>query len=320
MMRVQRRFLWPCAAACLLSGSVLAHPPLSPARVMIVSSDTSPAYAQTAQALSDGLARFGVPPAQISQSDASELPLRLQSDQTLRPAVFVALGSQAGQAVLDGKVQAPILCALLPRAGFERLLQSNGRVMSARLSAIYLDQPLARQLRLIRSALPQARRLGVVWGPESSASAPSLRMHAAAHGLSLSAAAVSRVEDLSTALPPLLANSDALLALPDPLVFNSRTIQHILLSSFRARVPMVAFSPAYVRAGALLALYTTPEQAGQQAAEQVWQVLQGKPLPDHPIEPNDFEVGVNAHVARSLGLALDSMGLRLALQRLERLP
>ena len=319
-MVVQRRLLWLCAAAWLLCGAALAQTPLAVARVVIVSSDTAPAYAQAAQALTDSLVRQGVPRVQISQSFASEQALRLQSGQTLRPAVFVTLGSEAAQVLLAGKVQAPVLCALLPRRSFERLLRSHGRVMSSQLSTIYLDQPLARQLMLIRLALPQASRLGVLLGPESLANAPDLRAFAGVFGVSLSEAVIRQVEDLSTGLPALLENSDVLLALADPLVFNSSTIQNILLSSFRARVPMVAFSPAYVRAGALLALYTTPEQAGQQAAEQVWQVLQGKPLPDHPIEPNDFEVGVNAHVARSLGMAFDNINLRLALRRLEHLP
>lgn len=319
-MLLPRRLLWCFAAAWLLCGAAQAQTNLSQVRVMVVNSDPAPAYAQAAQALSDGLARLGVPPSQISQSFASDLTLRLHSDQAQRPTVFVALGSEAARVLLAGNVQAPILCALLPRAGFERLLSMNGRVMSGRLSAIYLDQPMARQLMLIRLALPQPSRLGVLWGPESSGHASSLRAQTAAYGMSLSEVVVSRVEDLSTGLPALLADSNVLLALPDPLVFNSSTIQNILLTSFRARVPIVAFSPAYVRAGALLALYTTPEQAGQQAAEQVWQVLQGKPLPDRPIEPNDFEVGVNAHVARALGVAFDSTHLRLALRRLEHLP
>lgn len=319
-MLIKRRVLWLFAAVWLLCGAALAQTHLGPARVMIVSSDTAPAYTQAAQALMEGLERMGVPAAQISQSYASDLALRLQTGAIPRPAVFVALGSEAAQVLLAGKVQAPVLCALLPQGAFERLMRSTGRSMSARLSAIYLDQPLARQLTLIRLALPQASRLGVVWGPESFANAPNLRDQAAAYGVSLSELALGRGADLSTGLPELLADSDVLLALADPLVFNSSSIQNILLSSFRARVPMVAFSPAYVRAGALLALYTTPAQAGQQAAEQVWQVLQGKPLPDHPITPTDFEVGVNAHVARALGLTVDAASLRMALRRLERLP
>ncbi|MDF3823286.1 hypothetical protein P3G55_25605, partial [Leptospira sp. 96542] len=94
-----------------------------------------------------------------------------------------------------------------------------------------------------------------------------------------------------------------------------------LLASFRATVPMQAFSPAYVRAGALLALYATPQQIGAQVAllardalvEQNGRV-RGFGPPQHT---QWFEVSVNAHVARSLGLQLDADDLADRLRRLE---
>jgi ABC-type uncharacterized transport system substrate-binding protein len=121
-------------------------------------------------------------------------------------------------------------------------------------------------------------------------------------------------------LQQVLNGCDVFLALADPLVFNSSSIQNILLTTFRARVPVVAFSPAYVRAGALLSLHATPLQAGKQAGIQVLAALRGQPLPEQPLESNDFEVSVNEHVARALDLSLDGKALRLALRRLERLP
>ena len=121
-------------------------------------------------------------------------------------------------------------------------------------------------------------------------------------------------------LQQVLSGSDVFLALADPLVFNSNSIQNILLTTFRAQVPVVAFSPAYVRAGALLALHATPEQAGRQAAGLVLEALRGLPLPERPVESNDFEVSVNEHVARVFGLQLDAKALRLALRRAEHLP
>ena len=53
---------------------------------------------------------------------------------------------------------------------------------------------------------------------------------------------------------------------------------------------------------------------------QVQGVLHEQALPAGPVESRDFEVGVNEHVARSLGLILDASALRLDLRRLERLP
>jgi len=314
------RFLMLGVAVCLLGSQVRAQTPAPAARVVIVSSDTAVAYAETAQSFIDALVRQGVARADISQVFASELALRLRPGQPLCLAVCVALGSEATRVLLVSKVQAPVVSALIPRHSFERLLRSSGKPVSTQVSAIGLDQPLARQLALIRLALPKATRVGVLLGPDSSDNASGLQAQAAANGLTLNVVTVNRLEDLTAGLPKLLDESDVLLALADPLVFNSGTIQNILLSSFRASVPMVAFSPAYVRAGAVLALYTTPAQAGQQAAEVVLGVLRGKPLSDQTIEPNDFEVGVNAHVARSLGWSFEAQALRQSLRRQERLP
>lgn len=290
------------------------------ARVLIVSSDTAAAYTQTAEALTDHLVRQGIARVDIVQSLATELAARFKSGQPPRPNVYVALGSEATQLLAASGTQAPVLSALIPRRSFERIVRSQGKTVSARLSAIYLDQPLARQLALVRLALPQAKRLGVLWGAESADRATGLRPLVTANGLELQETRVTQADDLPLALAQVLGGSDVLLALADPAIYNSNTLQNILMSSFRARVPLVAFSPAYVRAGAVLALYTTPLQAGQQAAELVLGVLRGKSLPDHVLEPNDFEVGVNAHVARVLDLTLDAQALRLALRRLERLP
>lgn len=306
------RLLLLCWAMCLTGGVARAQGSGPSVRVVIVSSDTAVAYAQAAQAVVDTLVRQGVARSDISQVFASELVLRQQSGLPLCPAVCVALGSEATRVLLAGPVKSPVVSALIPRRSFERLLRSSGKAGSALVSAIYLDQPLARQLALVR--------LAVVLGPESSAFAANLRVVAAAHEMSLQDVTVNNLDDLAESLPQLLAQSDVLLALADPLVFNSSTIQNILLSSFRARVPMVAFSPAYVRAGALLALYTTPVQAGQQAAEVVLGLLRGRPLPDRAMEPNDFEVGVNTQVARSLGWSFDVDVLRQALRRQDRLP
>lgn len=295
-------------------------PVAASARVLIVSSDNSPAYAQSAQALMASLARAGVSSAEVAQYVAGEFVLRLKDDKPPAPQIFVALGSLALQTLLDSKVNAPVLSALIPSSSFERILRSSGRTASSELMAINLDQPLRRQLALIALALPQVKRVGVLLGPDSVSVLPPLRSLATAKGLILQHVAITSTDGLYGNLRHVLDGSDVFLALPDPLVFNASTIQNILLTSFRSQIPMLAFSPAYVRAGAVLALYTSPSQVGQQVAEYVLDVLRGKALPARSVAPDDFDVGVNPQVARSLGLSLDGEALRLALRRLENLP
>lgn len=287
-------------------------------RVVIVSSDNSAAYMEATQALRTELVRGGVSADDILRLSVTEWAA--QSEPTLQARIYLALGTQATAALAAGRVPVPVLAALLPRSSFQRALRDNALKASSVLTAIYLDQPLQRQLALIRLALPQVKTLGVLWGPDSWPIASTLRTQAASIGVSLKEGGLDGKLNLFPDLKQVLDGSDVFLALADPQVFNSHTIQNILLTTFRAQVPVVAFSPAYVRAGALLSLHTTPEQVGRQAAGLLLAALRGKPLPAQPLEANDFEVSVNAHVARALDLTLDGKALRQALRQLEHLP
>ena len=291
-----------------LTGPARANDPL----VGIVSSERSAAYQEAAAAVLAELAQAGEP-RPVLQLLASEWP----AYRGTAPRLYIALGTDACAVLARATVSAPVLCTLLPRVSFERVLRESGRRAGATFSALYLNQPLGRQLDLVRLALPRAQRVGVLWGAESQANEPQLEAAAQVRGLKVVGVAVRPDEPVFNGLKKLLEESDLLLALADPQIYNSHSIQNILLGSFRAQVPMVAFSPAYVRAGALMAVYSTPAQIGQQAGALARGVLQGQPLgvPQHPLQ---FEVSVNEHVARSLGLKLDGLTLAERLRRLER--
>jgi ABC-type uncharacterized transport system substrate-binding protein len=104
-----------------------------------------------------------------------------------------------------------------------------------------------------------------------------------------------------------------LLAMPDSLAHNRNTVQPLLLTTYRAGIPVVAYSESYQQAGAVLALYSTVPQVVAQVVDSLQQIREGKALPNHQ-SPRYFTVGVNSAVARSLGLALptaDEIGGRL---------
>jgi len=316
MYRLLRHLL----TCCCLGFAVVASAQSVPVQVVIVSSAISPAYEEASKALVDALEQAGVRRGAVARLSAEDMVRRATTPQLGTTPLFVGLGVRATQSLLSAGVTAPVLSALIPRRSFEQLLQSSGRNTSGLLSAIYLDQPLRRQLALVRLALPQARQVGVLLGPDSVAKLPELHTNAQGAALLVRHVEVAGDQALFPALREVLDGSDVFLALADPLVFNSTSIQNILLSSFKARVPMVAFSPAYVRAGATLALYSSPAQVGRQVALVALAALRSGRLPEQPAEPDDFLVDVNLSVTRALGLTLDGAELRQALRRLEHLP
>jgi putative ABC transport system substrate-binding protein len=234
----------------------------------------------------------------------------------VQPRIIVAIGARGCESAVQRSSRTPLLCVLLPRSAFERAAAGaagQGRV----IGAVLLDQPLPRQLAFIRLALPEARELGALLGQESAPIESALSRAAREQGLRVSTARVAGPGELYPALQTMLASSDVLLALPDSGVFNSSTAQNVLRTAFHARVPLVAFSPAYVKAGALAAVYTTPAQIGRQAGRTLNDFLDGRPLPASQ-GPREFEISINGQVARALGVRLDNeMDLSAQLRKLE---
>lgn len=236
------------------------------------------------------------------------------------PALIVTLGALAFRGMLDkmqkdpGLTHVPILAALLPRKSYEALaprapLQST---------AIFLDQPTERYLDLIRLAMPERRRIAVLLGPDSQSLRPALLSAAAARGMKLTLAQVDS-DDLYPVLSAVLEDSDVLLALPDSRVYNPHTLQNILITSYRRRMPTVSYSAASVKAGATLALFTSPTQAAQQTAAAIRSFVSSRTLPP-PRPAADYSVALNAQVTHSLDLALeDAEHLSAALRKKEEL-
>jgi ABC-type uncharacterized transport system substrate-binding protein len=230
------------------------------------------------------------------------------------PDLIVAVGVSAAQELAAQNLSIPVLAVLIPRQAFEKIARQRDHKL---FSAVFLDQPLARQMELIRLALPDRGRVGVVLGPDSLWAQKSLQAAASGAKLGLAVEKISAAEELLPALQRVLADSDVLLAVPEPLVFNKGTVQSLLLTTYRYQEPVIGFSHAYVKAGALASVHTTPEQVGRQAGEVVSRVLVSRPawLPP-PEYPKYFSVSVNYQVARSLGLSIGDEAVLL--QKLKR--
>jgi putative tryptophan/tyrosine transport system substrate-binding protein len=167
--------------------------------------------------------------------------------------------------------------------------------------------------------LPNVQKVGALWGPESNSQQAELQAALQARNMQLVSGSFTAGNSLFSALRPVLEDAQALLAVADPEVYNGSTVSNILLATYRAQLPVMAFSPAYAKAGALLALYSTPRQIGTQAASLVRQQLAGTAgvVSQYPV---DFSVAINEHVAKSLELNLDETALLARLRRLERRP
>lgn len=217
--------------------------------------------------------------------------------------LVIALGVKALAASSKLSFTTPVLGVYTPLPAYNDLLASSRRVLGS-FSAIVLDQPNARRLLLVKTILPETKRVGVLMGPSSKQEADNLKEVAEKADVVINQENVYQESELITKLSSLLESSDALMALPDPLVFSRETAQSILLTSYRYQKPVFGYSQSYVQAGALAGVYTNTKQLAKQAAEiaiQSQQAIGGLPPPQ---APKYFSVMINRQVGRSLKIQL----------------
>lgn len=222
----------------------------------------------------------------------------------------LVVGQLALRHALQQGVRHNLLAVFLSQSALETELEQAGlRNVGARdIHAIVLDQPLYRYLDLIKMAFPQRQKIGMM--VSNDASLPkNFEKQAQDRGLTLkverwvSYPATESTSGFIATLETLMIQTDVFLALPDSQIHNSATVQPLLLTTYRFGIPVVAYSEAYGRAGALVSLYSTQEQLVRQAVDVMSQLRQGTHV-SHILSPKNFTVMVNSTVARSLGLML----------------
>lgn len=276
--------------------------------MLVVLSDESTGYQEVAEELRAGLTSLRQGRLRIDVVAAARLA---SVDEPALNAyeVVVTVGLAAAQATIAraSAISPPplTLCLLIPRQSFERLAPARTSGRDRRVSAVFIDQPLSRQLDLLRIALPDKRRLGVILGPSSQGLKDELRDRARERALALKLAEVTESAGVYDALQIVMPESDVLLALPDPVTMNSGTAYGTLMASYRAQIPVVGFSEGLVKAGALLSLFSTARQQGKQGAEIATRILAGDAGLPAPQYPRYFTVRVNVSVARSFGLRME---------------
>jgi putative ABC transport system substrate-binding protein len=265
-------------------------------KVLVVLSEQSAPYQSFTEVLKKAL-----PALQITVLKNTE---RLITDM---PGVdlLITVGMKASElAATQSKI--PVLAVMIPRAGYENLLSHLPAISPPRLmSAIYLDQPWARRIEFWHAVIPERRKIGLVFTQNSNIELTYLHHEIEQRGGSLILRQVHSNEELFSVLESILMNSDVLIAIADSEIYNSSNIRNILLSSYRHGVPLIGLSQAYVNAGALCAIFSTPEQLAIQASKIVIAFARHKDLPEAQY-PEDYTIAVNQQVARSLGIEMRS--------------
>ncbi len=276
--------------------------------VIVVSPSSQASATKFVQALLSSPELAAIKLEQLETSRADEAALA-------RADVVVAVGVQSAQTALSqierSQSKKPVLAVMLSEASYQELAV---RFPQASLAGIVLDQPASRQLGLFKALWPEKKSVGVLLGAPGSVLQEDFQREASALGLPLKVGFLHGTQGSVAILEVLMDGRDAIIAPWERDAFNAQNARVILLTTYRAGLPLLAYSAASVEAGAMAAVFSTPENIAQQLAE--W-LAQQKPsaikLPKSRI-PRYFDVALNKQVARSLNMTIPER--EIVLQRM----
>lgn len=233
-----------------------------------------------------------------------------------KPDVIVVESTPAALATRDATNSIPIVMALvgdpLGSGLIASLAHPGGNITGLTNQTVDLA---AKRLQLLKEAIPNARRVVVMFNPETLPNIAIIsRLKEAAPGLGiiLRFVSVKSIEELRAGFSGLNRSSaDALLIVDD--AFMASLADQFIPSGMQARLPIVFAHNAFARKGVVLSYAVDHPSMVRHAAGYVDKILKGAKPGDLPIEqPTKFELVINLKSAKALGIRIPQSILQRA--------
>jgi ABC-type uncharacterized transport system substrate-binding protein len=315
------------ALALCLALAPLAVEAQQPGKVyrigVLTNKASDPAEARLWQAFRSGLRERGWIEGQniliefrAAEGNTARLPELAADLVRLKVDLIVARSSTFVQAAKEATASIPIVFLIhadpVGTGHVTSLARPGGNVTG--LTAMMTDLA-PKELELLISAVPVAKRIAVLWNPDTPSHTPALKaVEEAGRTLRVQVQAVgartaAELEGAFTAMAR--ARAQAVLVLGNPLFLGER--QRVAELAIKRRLPTVFNLKDNVDAGGLMSYSPNYDDLYQRGAIYVDKILKGSKPADLPVEQaTKFELVINLKTAKALGLTIPQSLLQRA--------
>jgi putative tryptophan/tyrosine transport system substrate-binding protein len=234
----------------------------------------------------------------LMQGDLSDPGKLASAVRSQGPKVILAVGLGAAKALKAEISDIPIVFVMAMNPIQAKLRSNNA-------TGVYLEPTAHDQLKAFREALPDVKRIGVIY--DDRRTGPFIReaaKSAAAAGVTLIAIKISQKKDVPAALNEVIKRADALWLIRDATVMSREFFKRTLILQFERKIPLLAYSPMFVKKLAVCSFASSYSDQGKKAAEIVKRVLAGANVGDIPIQAPAGTLTVNVNSAAKAGVKL----------------
>lgn len=271
--------------------------------VVIVTQKKSAVYDMTLNGIKEVLEKNNVDIKYVDLTRKSTISLI----QASTPSVIITLGTSVTGTIVKAINDIPIVfSAVLSPVQFN--------MESKNITGVLLNIPIGKQFDTLLKITPEIKKIGIIYNSTlNSKKVEKAKEIAKGMNLELVTKDVEDYNDIIPEMESLLKSIDAIWIIADNVVCKPVNIQHLLLQTLKADIPVLAFSPAIVKAGALLSLASDYEDIGRQTADIVVRILKGEqPADIEKTYPRTFKLYLNNAVAKKLGFTIPADLLKSA--------
>lgn len=230
-----------------------------------------------------------------------------------KPDVLVGIATPTAQALAAMTRSIPIVFTAVTDPVGAKLVKTLNHP-GANITGLSDLSPVAQHVALIQEMMPNVTSIGVVYNPGEANSVSLmqlLKVSAAKAGIKVVEATALKSADVQSATRAIAGKSDIIYALIDNTVASS--IEGMVVAANQAKTPVFGAATSYVERGAIASLGFDYYQIGQQTADYVAAILQGKSAGDLDVKvAQGSDLILNQTVAKKLGFTIPAAVLARA--------
>ena len=226
--------------------------------------------------------------------DGNKLKRTAGAVQRMNPGIIVTVGLGASKWATRNIHNIPIIFCM-------SLSPVHNGLKTPVSTGVALDAPPKDQLRAFRQAIPTLRSVGIVFNPRRTASfVLDANLAARKLGLRIVTRQVSTEREAAPAMWELAKEVDALWMIRDATTVTESTFSEAMLIQSQRKIPVLAYTEAFVPKCAFASYSADYEEQGELAAQIAKQIDDGALPRDIPVQHPTGGLMINLDVAEQL--------------------
>ena len=241
--------------------------------------------------------------AQGAPSTAAQIAKKFAGEN---PDVVVGIATPSAQALASSARGIPLVFSAVTDPVGAKLVKSMDKANGGNITGVSDLSPIDSHMALVKTIVPQAKKLGVIYNPGEANSATLVNLvkkYAPAHGMEVVEAGAPKSSDVLAAARSLVGKVDAIYVPTDNTVVSA--FEAVVKVAKQSKIPVISADTDSVKRGAIAAQGFNYYDLGRQTGKMVVAILNGKKAGEiQPQGVSKTELYVNPESAKEMGVTL----------------